>query len=95
MKNQVAIKKNQIVKETEKAVCLEMTVETFSGNCLGWKFWFPKSQVVGEFSHLEDKSEFLILSGWIFEKKMEEIQDRFKEIRDGWTGFGAGNSYVY
>lgn len=36
----------EIVKETEKAVCLSTEITDVTGNSRAWNVWFPKSQIL-------------------------------------------------
>ena len=67
----VKIVDGAIERETEKAVLIDVTIDTATG-LKGRKVWFPKS-------HIEITEDGIFAEAWIIEKKNEEIEDKARE----------------
>lgn len=57
-----------VKKETEKAVLMDCTIDTFSKGLTGTTVWFPKSQV-----KIKSENE-LEVAAWLLPKKLDEVK---------------------
>ncbi len=71
MKKMIELTDSEVVRETEKAIFVDVTIDTATG-LKGWKIWLPKKCI--EIT----EAGLVKVVDWMLDKKYDEIDESYR-----------------